>query len=575
MEYAIDTVKKQLTGLFEGITKEPVDIETPPENIDADFAVPLFNLSKKLHKNPEVLALEFQDKIKLDKTLFSRVERHGAYLNFYLDGSRYGQLVLEDYKKLKKNYGSSSIGKNKTVIIDYSSPNIAKPFSIGHLRSTVIGQSLYNIYNFLGCKVIGDNHLGDWGTQFGKLICAYEKWGNEKKLDKEPIRELLNLYVRFHAEAKNNKKLEDEARDWFRKLEEHDKTAVEIWKKFSAQSTLEFNKIYGKLKIKFDYQLGESFYVDKTDEIIKECLAKKIAKWIPAIDDGKMSKDEKVLAIDMSKYGFKIPFLLQKSDGTTLYATRDLAAIKYRIKKWNPNSILYVVGSEQKLYFSQLFKAAELLGYKADLAHIDFGLIRLPDGKMSTREGKVIFLDNVLLESVNRVNKIIHVREMNKRESEQVAEIVGYGAIKYADLSQNRIHDVPFDWEKIISLKGNSGPYLQYQCVRIKSILKKAGKIDLSAVDFSLLTHGLEQELINKISKFNSAVADAARLKEPHLIATYLYELAQSFSKFYEKLSIINAKLDLKKSRLVLAKMTARVLENGLDLLGIEVPEKM
>lgn len=596
MGYAIKIAKNQINGLLEKAgVKNDIETETPPANIKADFCVPFFKIAVKHKENPQVLAEKILEKINLKNTLFSKVERVGAYLNFILDWKKFNNAVISDLKLSKENYGASSVGKGKTVVIDYSSPNIAKPFSIGHLRSTVIGQALYYIYQFLGYKVIGDNHLGDWGTQFGKLIYAYKKWGNESKLKKNPMSESLRLYVKFHDMVKNNPKLDNEARDWFKKLECGDKEAVKIWEMFRKLSITDFQKIYKLLGIKFDFELGESFYKDKTEEIIKECIKKKIAKWEVALDEnGKKSKEnEKVLLVDLKKYDINTPLLLQKSDGTTLYATRDLAAIKYRINKWNPESILYVVGSEQKLYFKQLFKVAELIGLRSKLIHIDFGLIRLPEGKMSSREGRVIFLKDVLDEAVKRVGYIIHERGMNKEEKEKIAKIVGIGAIKYADLSQSRNKDIVFNWNKIISLKGNSGPYLQYQYVRIQSILKKAcaspqrcpkGSSEVKEVmrklsrivNPILLNSPEEIELIKSIAKFNEVLNNILTNHETHILTDYLYELAESFSLFYEKHSILGAKnKDLKSARLYLCQCTAQILEQGLSLLGIEVPGKM
>ena len=580
MEYAFNQAKEQIQKIFSKITDNVVDIEIPPDNVNADFAVPLFKIAKKNKKNPAVLALELLEKINLKNSLFSKVERSGAYINFYLDNNRFTQSVFSDYNSIA-NYGSSKTGEKKTILIDYSSPNIAKPFSIGHLRSTIIGQVLYNDYKFLGYKVIGDNHVGDWGTQFGKLITAYEKWGNEKKLKLNPMKESLELYVKFHKESEHDSNLETDAREWFKKLEAGDKKAIEIWRLFKDLSIYEFEKIYKLLNIKFDETLGESFYKDKTEEIIKECINKGLAKWEFALDEnGKPSKSEKVLIINLEKYNINTPLLLKKSDGTTLYATRDLAAIKYRIQKWHPSKILYVVGSEQKLYFKQLFKVAELLGYKTFLEHVDFGLIRLSEGKLSTRAGRVIFLENVINEAISKVKNIIG-KKLNKKEKEEVSKIVGIGAIKYADLSQSRSKDIVFDWNKIITLKGNSGPYLQYQYVRIKSILEKenisSGK-KYQKIDFKPeLSVSLEEiKLIKMIAKFNNALENVLINSESHILTDYIFLLSESFSAFYEKHSVLKANSkDLKNNRLCLCQMTSNIIEKGLEILGIDVPEKM
>ena len=578
MQYSIDKVKNEIKDLINKAgLKGEIEVETPPKNLNADFAVPFFKFAKICKKKPDVLAMEIKEKIDLINTVFERVERNGCYLNFYLKKPEFNKLVISDFNKLKEKYGTCFDGKDKTIVIDYSSPNIAKPFSIGHLRSTVIGQAIYNIYKSLGYRVIGDNHLGDWGTQFGKLIFAYKKWGDKAKLQKDPMNESLRIYVKFHDEVKKDKKLIDEAREWFKKLEEGDKKAHEIWELFSKLSINEFNKIYEMLDIKFDETLGESFYSDKTDEIITLAKKKNIAKWETALDeDGKPSKSgDKVLLVDLKKYGIDTPLLLQKSDGTTLYATRDLAAIKFRINKWKPDKILYIVGAEQKLYFKQLFQVAKLIGFKSELVHVDFGLIRLPEGKMSTREGKVILLENVLSDAIKKVADIINERDINKAEKEEISNIIGIGAIKYADLSQSRNKDIIFDWNKIVTLKGNSGPYLQYQFVRIQSILKKSAK-GISKINSALLTSQEEINLIKKISEFNEILKKVLNNLETHVLTDYLYDLSELFSTFYEKCPVIQApSKELKASRQYLCQITSQVLKNGLSLLGIKCPEKM
>src|SRR3990167_9367658 len=417
MRYAIEKAKEEIKKLLKN---NSLEIEIPPENIEADLAVPVFKLAVK--KNPNEFAQELAKKIKLDGTLFSKVEPKSAYLNFYFNNEIVTQEIIDDFRSNKK-YGSTDLGKGKTIVVDYSAPNIAKPFSIGHLRSTIIGQSLYNIYSYLGYKVIGDNHLGDWGTQFGKLIAAYKMWGNKEKINKEPIKELLELYVKFHIEAEEDESLNDEARKWFKKLEEGDKEALEVWQWFKDISLKQFKFIYELLDIDFDEILGESFYKNDLDRVVGRLEKEKIAKWEIALDkDGEeIRSGEKVLLVNLEKFGIDTPLLIKKSDGTSLYATRDLATILYRIKTWQPSSILYIVGSEQKLYFQQLFKVFEI-GYKNDhktpplLIHIPFGLIRLPEGKMSTRKGRVIFLEDVLNEAIKRVSDILNERSMNKKE---------------------------------------------------------------------------------------------------------------------------------------------------------------
>ena len=579
MEYILDKAKKEIKKL---LGNQDLEVETPPENIGVDLAVPIFKMAAKQKINPNQLANELLAKIKLDGTLFSKVEAKGAYLNFYFNNNKFIEGTINDFKS-DDNYGSSDFGKGKTIVIDYSAPNIGKPFSIGHLRSTIIGQSLYNILSYLGYKVIGDNHIGDWGTQFGKLIAAYKKWGSRKEIEKEPIKKLLELYIKFHEKAGKDEGLNDDARKWFKKLEGGDKEAIEIWQWFKDLSLKEFDRIYRIIGIKFDETIGESCYKKYLDRVVEKLEKEKIAIWEIALDkEGEEVKSgEKVLLVNLEKFGIDTPLLFKKSDGTSLYATRDLAAIIYRLEKWHPFSILYVVGAEQKLYFQQLFKTFEI-GFKKDykslplLDHISFGMIRLPEGKMSTRKGRVVFLEDVLDEAIKRVNDILSDREMNKDEKDKVSKIVGIGAIKYADLSQNRIHDVMFDWNKILNLKGNSGPYLQYQYVRINSILEKTSFDKNTKIDSGLLSQKEELDLIKFIARFNERILASSQTYEPHILANYLFELAEKFSRFYEKVPVLKAdNQELINSRLYLCYMTSQVLKTGLNLLGIDAPEKM
>ncbi len=585
MNYVLDEVKKEIVDLIKsaGIKIEP-DIICYYHN---GLGVPMFKYAKEQKKNPKEFAKKIADELNLSNTYFSKVIAENGYVDFTFDNKKINKEIFENYQKLQDKYGQGDSGKGKTIIIDYSAPNIAKPFSIGHLRSTIIGQVLYNIYQSQGYKVIGDNHLGDWGTQFGKLITAYKKWGDRTKINGDPIKELLKLYVKFHKEAEIEPILNDEAREWFKKLEQGNSEAKKIWQWMRDVSLQEFNVIYDMLNIKFDETLGESFYEDKMDEMIKIAEGKRLAKWVPALDENrKPSKDsprletgrgEKVLLIDLKKYGIKTPALLRKSDGTTLYFTRDLATAKYRIKTWNPNKILYVVGAEQKLYFEQLFKILELLGYDSNIfEHIYFGLITMSEGKMSTRAGRVIFLEDVLNEAISRVKEILHDRAMSKVEQEKIAKIVGVGAVKYTDLSQDKKYNIKFDWDKILSLKGNSGPYLQYQYVRIGSILAK-GNFDQSIeINPELLTTDEEKRLIQLVMRFNEILEYVIDNHQTHNLANYLYELATEFSKFYEKHPVINARShELRATRLYLCYMVSQVLKNGLNLLGIDVPEKM
>ncbi len=587
MKYAIEQVKTELETLlhpyFEG---NEIEIRTPPPKVHADFAVPLFVMAKTKKTNPAKLAQQVVEGINLDGTLFRQAEAVGGYVNFQIDSARFNQLVFGNYRELQERYGRSDIGNGKTIVIDYSSPNIAKPFSVGHLRSTIIGQAIYNILTFLGYEVIGDNHIGDWGTQFGKLLCEYTRTGNKAAIEANPIEELLQLYVKFHEDAEQDPSLEDEGRAWFKKLERGEAEAVELWKWFSDLSWNEFQRVYTMLGVEFDEVLGESFYNDKLEAVVQETFDKGLAEWGEALardveESPEAGEDapqkEQVALIRLDDYGIDTPLLIQKSDGTSLYATRDLATATYRIERWNPEEILYVVGGEQQLYFRQWFKALELLDYSTTLNHIWFGLVRLPEGRMSTRKGRVIYLEDVLNEAISRTQEFLKDRELTEEEKRDIARIVGVGAVKYTGLAQNRIKDVVFDWDTMLTMQGNSGPYLQYAYVRIRSILRKwEGEIDLNQVDGAVLTRPEEHNLIKTIAEFPAVVKQAADGYYPHVIAAYLFSLAQTFSGFYKDVPVLKAENDaLKHSRLYLCQMTGTVLKSGLALLGIECPAKM
>ena len=550
-------------------------------------------------KNPREFANFLAKKLQKDKDLakiVSKIEVAGpGFINFFLKG----EFFVEEIKRIlkeKNKYGKSKNGKNKTVIFDYSSPNIAKPFGIGHLRSTIIGQALYNIYKFLGFKCIGDNHLGDWGTQFGKLIVAVKKWG-EKKTGDYSIEDLEELYIKFHKESEKNPKIEEEGRKWFKKLEEGDKEAKKIWRAFVKISLKEFTKIYKLLGIKIDYALGESFYEEMLKDIIKEAKEKKIA-----------IESQEALIIKYPHNELP-PAMILKSDGATTYLTRDLATVKYRLKKWKPDLIIYEIGVDQELHLKQLFRAVELLGwvnpvpepsvrYGARFFHVAHGLYRTKTGKFSTRRGETIHLEEVLKEAIERAREIIHRaskgsegekesgalfaknsetgRGLSEEEKEKVAKMVGIGAVKYNDLSQHYSKDIIFDWEKILNLKGNSAPYLQYTFVRCQSVLRKVKFKTLpkkiEAINFNLE----EKDILREIYKFPEIVQEAAEKFSPNLICNFIFDLAQKYNFFYDLHPILKAKTEeLKIFRLVLTMAVAQVLKNSFNLLGISAPEKM
>jgi arginyl-tRNA synthetase len=567
-----EIIQDSVEKLFPQMKIPEFQVEHPEKKELGDYATNVaFLIAKELKESPVKIANQIANLIKKEK-IFEKVEVKGpGFINFFLSFD----FLFEELKRIlreRESYGKSKIGKGKTVIIDYSSPNIAKPFGIGHLRSTIIGQALYNIYKFLGYKVIGDNHLGDWGTQFGKLIFAIKNWG-KKKVKDYSIDELEELYVRFHKEAEKNPQLEEEGRKWFKKLEEGEKEARRIWKVLVKISLKEFERIYKFLGVKFDLALGESFYEPMTREIIEELKEKKIAK-----------ESQGALIIEFHQNEFP-PVIIQKSDGTTTYFTRDLATIKYRLKKWNPDLIIYEVGADQKLHFQQLFKTVEILGWsrKTKFVHVAHGLYRTKTGKFSTRKGETVHLEDVLKEAIERAKEIIEKSETSRglvgKEKERAAKIVGIGAVKYNDLSQHPSKDIIFDWEKVLNLKGNSAPYLQYTFVRCQSVLRKAGDRKLEAESRKLKIEKLKKEevdILREIYKFPEIVQEAAEKFSPNLICNFVFDLAKKYNLFYDSYPILKAENEKTKNfRLILTKAVAQIIKNSLLILGIETPQKM
>ncbi len=551
---------------------------------DAHLAVPLFRVAKQAGRNPSTMAEELAGRLSLEGTLFSRVASQRGYLNFELDKEAYGRLAVVEFASVPESYGRSDEGKGRSIVIDYSSPNIAKPFSVGHLRSTIIGQALKNILGWLGYSVVGDNHLGDWGTQFGKLLCAYRLWGNESELAADSTGHLLGLYVRFHNEAKADPGLEASARNWFRKLESGDEQARSLWHRFVQSSRKEFDRIYDLLGVKFDVTLGESSYSGRLKELTERALGQGVARreqpQSPArTGDGEaIAADETVVLIPLTSKGIDVPLILEKSDGTSLYATREIATAEYRIERWKPERMLYVVGNEQEFYFKQLNAALALLGHSVPCVHVNFGLIRLPEGRMSTRAGRVVLLEDVISEAIRRARQVIADRDLSEEEKDRTAAVVGIGAVKYADLSQTRTKEVVFDWDRMLSLEGDSAPYLQYAHTRCRSILRKAGLTGPPSFDirYSSFDSSADFSLLLRLSRFSQAVCSAADTYEPHRIANYLYRLSQDFSAFYSSTPVLQAASpELRAARLLLVHMTATVLRLGLGLLGIDVPDRM
>ncbi len=573
MNYVIEEIRNTIMKLVEDAGLKNPEIEIPPEHVKAIFAVPCFKYAKEFRKSPQNIAEDAVSQIKDAKSeIFDEIGAEGGYINFYVDWNVLACKLLKEIEECKDSYGSSNVGNGKKIIVDMSSPNIAKPMSVGHLRSTIIGDAIARIFSFLGYEVIKDNHLGDWGTQFGKLLYAYKTWGKKEEVEKGGVKALLELYVKFHREAESDPELEERAREEFAKLEKGDKENRKLWEWFVEISLNEFKRIYALLGVEFDLWLGESFYVGMCGDVINDALEKGIAK-----------QDESgAVVVELEKYGLP-NLVIRKSDESTLYSTRDLAAIKYRMSELNPYKILYVVGGEQKLYFQQVFKAAELLGYASHdkLVHVDFGLVRLPEGKMSTRKGRVIFLEDVIKEAIERAKKIILEKnpEIKGKELENIAKKVGVAAIKFADLSQNRIKDVVFDWDKMISFEGDTGPYLQYTYVRAKSILEKAGGElceRARKLESVVLESEVEKNIVKRLLFFPEVIKEAAIHYEPHRIASYLIELAHDFNSFYQNIPVLKAESeDVLLSRLKLVEAVSIIIKTGLGLLGIEVMEKM
>ena len=552
-------IREKIIKLIEKVIKEKnVELEVPENSFHGDYST---NIALRLKKDPQEIIK------KLKSPFFRKVEVAGpGFINFWLSKKELFN-SLEKILKEKERYGSSKIGKGKIMVIDYSAPNIAKPFGIGHLRSTIIGQALYNIYKFLGWKCIGDNHLGDWGTQFGKLIVAIKKW-NTKKLNDITIQELEDLYVRFHKEMEKNPELLEEARQEFKKLENNNQETKKIWQFCVDISLKEFDKIYQVLGIKIDHALGESFYQNKMKYVFEDAEKMDIVQ-----------KSQGALIIPLPD--IETPLMLLKADGATTYATRDLATIKYRMKKWKPDLIVWEVGVDQKFYFQQLFRAAEMLSYgkKEQFIHIAHGLVRWSYGKFSTRRGDTIHLEKILKEIIEKAESIVSksetVKILSEKERQEIAKQVGIGAVKYNDLSRHYSKDIVFDWQRALSLEGNSGPYLQYTAVRCQSVLDKAKvkiKTKIEIKDFNQE----EENILREIRKFPEIVQNAANNFSPNLICNFAFNLAQLYNLFYEKNPILTAEtIQTKEFRLVLTAAVRQVLENSLTLLGISVPKKM
>ncbi|EES48229.1 arginine--tRNA ligase [Clostridium botulinum] len=538
-------------------------IEIPPKSEMGDYAFPCFQLSKVMRKAPNMIAETLKDAINKDG--FERIENLGPYLNFFVDKGVFAENTINKILKDGDSYGESNIGEGKTVCVEYSSPNIAKPFHVGHLFTTAIGNSLYKMFKKEGYDVVGLNHLGDWGTQFGKLISAYNRWVDEDALEKAPIDELLRIYVKFHDEAEKDPSLEDEGRMYFKKLETGDAEAQALWKRFRDLSLKEFERVYDILGVKFDSLAGEAFYNDKMDVVVNELK-----------DKGLLVESNGAQVVMLDDYNMP-PCIVLKGDGASIYATRDLAAAMYRKKTYDFYKSIYVVGSPQALHFKQVFKVLELAGHEwaNDCVHVGFGLVKFADRKLSTRKGEVVLLDDLIRESVEKTLEVINEKNPDLENKEEVAKKIGVGAIIFTYLKNSREKDIVFDWKEILSFEGETGPYVQYSYARANSIISRAENIS-SKVDYSKLSSKEEFELVKVLANFNNQIKLATDKLEPSILTRYVIEVAKSFNKFYNAHSVLNLDDEvLKATRLSLVKSSLQVIKNGLELLGIDVVEKM
>ena len=557
--------RKKISLLFE----EPFDrkeiyslLARPKEEKMGDFALPCFTLAKKAGENPVALAKKFSETLERP-SFISSIEPAGGFLNFKIKDEELATSVIGEIFEKGENYGSSDEGKGRVICIDYSSINIAKPFHIGHLLTTVIGAALYRIYGFLGYKPYGINHLGDYGTQFGKMISAYKRWGNNDDIEKRGVTALNELYVRFHSEAEKDESLNDEGRHYFKLIEQGDSECVKIFEWFKDITLKEVNKVYERLGVKFDSYNGESFYNDKMEPVLEELSQKGLLK---------ESDGAQVVELDGMP-----PCLLKKADGATLYATRDIAAAFYRKKTYDFYKCLYVVAYQQNLHFKQFFKVIELMGYDwaKDLQHIAFGMVSLEDGTLSTRKGKVVLLDEVLNKAVEKSLKIITEKNPDLKDKEKAAEMIGVGAVIFFALFNGRIKDIVFSYDKVLTFDGETGPYVQYTCARCSSILEKGGKYDFKKFNPSAILNQEGRSIYSALALFPEKVKEAAEKNEPCVITRYITDIAQRFNKFYIEHKIIEGSEEEINAKLCLTYAVRRVIINGFNLLGIKAPDRM
>ena len=569
-----EEIAKLIAQQVEGLELSEIEtmVEVPQDAKMGDYAFPCFKLAKTLRKAPPLIAKGIAAGLE-GNPLFEKVEQVNAYVNMFISKEEFVSDVLQEVLEQKEDFGKSNVGEGKKVIVEYSSPNIAKPFHIGHIRSTVIGNSIYKIYDALGYDVVRINHLGDYGTQFGKMICAYRHWGNKEDVVREPIKTLLEYYTKFHVEVEEHPELDDEAREIFTKLEHGEKEEVELWQWFRDESLKEFTRVYDMLGITFDSYAGESFYSDKMPRFVKELKEKDL-----------MEESQGAQIVNLEEYGLGVA-LITKSDGSTLYITRDIAAANYRKETYDFHKNIYVVASQQNLHFAQWKKILQLMGYEweKDCIHVPFGLVSLEEGTMSTRHGRVVFLEDVLNKAVEKTREIIAEKNPDASEEtvDEIAKTVGIGAVIFQELSNNRIKDYVFKWDKVLNFDGETGPYVQYTHARCASVLRRAGEdvvakaADIKAIDCKYLCSESAYELAKLLYKFPDVVKDAGEKYEPSIVTRHIVDMAQGFNRFYHDEHILTDNEDEKAAKVALVMAAKEAIKNGLALLGMKAPERM